>query len=381
MRLSILSGAVVCATTVLAKELPKNEEVAAGGSHTYVSYFKFGRTGSTVWGWTDPSSGREFIASGLYDGTSFIEVLPDGRLLHLGFLPSYAPTGPNSWWHEIRNYKEYMVIGSELAGHGLQIFDIEKVQLLDIDEANAPVVFDKEKDLTGHFADLPLGRTHNVVINEEASYGVAVSAAPRDGGCFGGLIFFHLKDPSNPVKLGCEPQDRYVHDAQCLIYRGPDTKYEGRDICYGFNEDTLTIYDVSDKNASKIISRTSYEGATYTHQGWVLDKSNQEWLLMDDEYDEEEVVGLAADGYPVTYIWDIRSLEAPKQTGLYKATNVGIDHNQYVIDGLSYQSNYATGLRVYDVSSIPSDPTGAGVCETAYFDIYPEDDSAPGGAR
>jgi len=29
--------------------------------------------------------------------------------------------------------------------------------------------------------------------------------------------------------------------AQCLVYHGPDTKYEGRDICYGYNEDTLTM--------------------------------------------------------------------------------------------------------------------------------------------
>ena len=38
-----------------------------------------------------------------------------------------------------------------------------------------------------------------------------------------------------------------------------------------------------------------------------------------------------------------------------------------------------SGLLVYDVSSIPSDPTGDSVCEIAYFDIYPEDDDAPGG--
>jgi hypothetical protein len=37
------------------------------------------------------------------------------------------------------------------------------------------------------------------------------------------------------------------------------------------------------------------------------------------------------------------------------------------------------GLRVYDISSIPSDPTGDSVCEIAYFDIYPEDDMEPGG--
>jgi len=30
---------------------------------------------------------------------------------------------------------------------------------------------------------------------------------------------------------------------RCIVYRGPDEKYVGRDICYGYNEDTLTIYD------------------------------------------------------------------------------------------------------------------------------------------
>lgn len=87
---------------------------------------------------------------------------------------------------------------------------------------------------------------------------------PRDQGCMGGLHFFSLEDPSNPVALGCDGQDGYVHDvggpqapstcecdgkktlltsgkAQCVIYRGPDAKYFGRDICYGYNEDTLTM--------------------------------------------------------------------------------------------------------------------------------------------
>lgn len=44
------------------------------------------RTGSTTWGWTDPESGREFIANGMYDGTAFIEILPEGRLFPVGFL-------------------------------------------------------------------------------------------------------------------------------------------------------------------------------------------------------------------------------------------------------------------------------------------------------
>ncbi|KAH8650523.1 hypothetical protein BGZ60DRAFT_534184 [Tricladium varicosporioides] len=351
--------------------------------YSFISHADMGAPtgeGSSAWGWSDPVSGREFVATGAYEGTSLLEINKAGQLVQLGFLPSYAPIGYYSTWHEIRAYKNYMLIGSELAGHGVQIFDMTKLLTVD---PKTPVIFkstsNDSSDLTGHFADLPLGRTHNVVINEELKYGIAVGAQPRNSTCRSGLIFFDLTDPSNPKSMGCDPQDGYVHDAQCLVYHGPDKKYEGRDICYGYNEDTLTIYDVTDKKASKVLSRTSYEGATYTHQGWVLDKNWQQYLLLDDEVDEEELAGPAADGYPVTYIWDISSLEAPKQTGIYKATNKGIDHNQYVINGLSYQSSYGAGLRVYDVSSIPSDPTGKSVCEVAYFDIYPEDDNAEGG--
>ncbi|CRK47571.1 hypothetical protein BN1723_007628 [Verticillium longisporum] len=227
-------------------------------------------TGSGSWGWTDPKTGREFAAIGMFDGTAFVEILKEGRLAQLGFLPVPAKTNPNALWKEIRGFKNYMIIGSELAGHG------------------------------------------------ENEYFAAVGARPRTDVCKSGLIFVDLKDPSNPKRLGCNGQDGYVHDAQCLTYHGPDTKYEGHQICYGYNEDTLTIYDVTDKANSKILSVTSYEGASYTHQGWVLDVNWQEYLLMDDEYDETDGLNPASDGYPVTYIWDIRSLEAPKNTGIYK---------------------------------------------------------------
>lgn len=241
------------------------------------------------------------------------------------------------------------------------------------------MTFDAKADLTGWFNELPAGRVHNIIINEELNYGVAVGAQPRNSSCKAGLIFIDLTDPSKPTTPGCNSQDGYVHDAQCLVYRGPDKKYYGRDICYAYNEDTLTIYDVTNKKNSTIISRISYEGASYTHQGWLLDRYNQEYLLLDDELDEEKKAGPSADGFPTTYIWDIKSLEKPKQTGYFKATTKGIDHNQYVIDGLSYQSNYGAGLRVVDVTSIPENPTGSDVCEVGFFDIYPEDDAAPGG--
>jgi hypothetical protein len=85
------------------------------------------------------------------------------------------------------------------------------------------------------------GRTHNIVINEEKKYAVAVGAQPRTDKCASGLIFIDLTNPAKPTSPGCAAQDGYVHDAQCIVYRGPDKAYVGRDICYAYNEDTLTM--------------------------------------------------------------------------------------------------------------------------------------------
>ncbi|KAK4235075.1 hypothetical protein C8A03DRAFT_46719 [Achaetomium macrosporum] len=333
--------------------------------------------GAGSWGWTSPD-GREFVAIAQEDGTAFAEVSKKGKLIYLGRLPQYDTAAP-SLWREIKGYKSYILIGSEAERHGVQIFDLSKLQ--SVDPSN-PVVFSNEKDLAGFYSEqLPLGRSHNVVTNEELGYGVATGFQPRNGPLRAGLVFFDLTDPSNPKTLGGTGADGYVHDAQCLVYRGPDKKYYGRDICYGYDEDSLTIFDVSDKQNIKVISNTSYEGFAYTHQGWVLDPKWQQYLIADDEYDEYDKQGLAADGYPISYIWDISSLESPKQTGHYKGLRKGIDHNQFVKDGFAYQSNYGLGLSILDLRSVPRDPTGKGIKEVAYFDIHPEDDHLPGGGN
>lgn len=328
-------------------------------------------SGSSSWGWTSPE-GREFGAIGQADGTAFIEISKTGRVTYLGRLPQQSVT---SQWREIRTVKNYFVIGSEASNHGVQIFDARKLLTV-----TSPKTFSTTSDIS-LFNGLPSGRTHNVVSLEEKNFAVAVGAQPRTDKCRSGLIFIDLSNPASPTTPGCAPGDGYVHDAQCLVYRGPDTRYAGRDICYGYNEDTLTIYDVTNKAAATIISRTSYTGASYTHQGVVLDPNNQEFLLLDDELDEEDGAGPASDGFPATFIWDIRDLRAPKQTGVYKSSVRSIDHNQYVYNGLSFQSNYGAGLRVLDVSSVPSDPTGKGIKEVAFFDIFPDDDAQPGGGN
>ena len=345
----------------------------------------WGGRGSSSWGWTS-ADGREFVAIGQYDGTAFAEITSEGKLSYLGRLPQYDAIGSN--WREIRIVNDIAVIGSEAIKHGVQFFDMKKI--LDLDPAD-PKNFTQD-DLTGHWNELPKGRTHNIVVNHELNYAIACGSVGgnetvrvRDNlPCRGGLIFLDISDPTNVTSPGCAAADGYVHDAECLVYRGPDARYYGRDICYAYNEDTLTIYDVTNKagNYSNIISITDFPGAEYIHQGVVNNETWQEYLFLDDEFDERDArVGVASmgKGLPTTHIFDIRDLENIKYTGSFAGRTRSIDHNQYIFDGILYQSNYGNGFNVWDISSVTRDPTGAGVCEIGYIDITPEDDEAEGG--
>ncbi|KAF7365621.1 Unc-80-like protein [Mycena venus] len=49
-------------------------------------------------------------------------------------------------------------------------------------------------------------------------------------------------------------------------------------------------------------------------------------------------------------------------------------------DGLVYESNYRSGLRIVNASGITEDPMGAGFFEAAFFDVFPEDDAVGGEA-
>ncbi|KAL4767973.1 hypothetical protein BDW60DRAFT_211467 [Aspergillus nidulans var. acristatus] len=326
------------------------------------------REGNDVWGWTS-AEGREFGIVGQTDGVAFVEILEDGSLEYVGRLGTQ--TVPSTW-RDIKVIGDHAYIGSEAAGHGLQIFDLNKLTTA---SSSKPTVFSTKKDLTAWYRGF--GSSHNIVAHEETNMIYAVGTA-RNLSCAGGLWMVDVSDPANPTSPGCANEDGYVHDAQCVIYKGPDEKYIGQEICFNFNEDTLTIADVTDKKNPIQISKTPYVGASYTHQGWLVDENDHSYLLLDDELDEMDGTGSAANGHTTTYIFDIKDLSAPKHTGTYQSPVRSIDHNQYVVAGLSYQSNYGSGLRVVDVSSVFKDPTASGFREVGSFDVHPEDDAVGG---
>ena len=153
-------------------------------------------------------------------------------------------------------YADHAFIGSEADNHGLQVFDL--TQLRDIEPSTSSDINILEE--TAYYDQF--GSSHNIVINEDTGYLYAVGSYT----CLSGLHIVNIQDPADPQFETCFADDGYVHDAQSVVYKGPDADYQGREICFCYNENTLTIVDVEDKSNIKMISRVLYDNLYYTHQ-------------------------------------------------------------------------------------------------------------------
>ena len=294
-----------------------------------------------VWGWTDPDSGREYALVGRYDGTSFVDVSDPINPRYIGDLPLTEGARPDVW-RDIKVYRDHAFIVADGAGeHGMQIFDLTKLR----DVRGDPVTFEED----AHYDQI--ASAHNIVINEETGFAYAVGAGEGGETCGGGLHMINIQDPQTPLFAGCF-QDMgtgrqgtgYSHDAQCVIYHGPDVEHQGQEICFASNETALSIADVTDKASPVSLSTATYPNVAYAHQGW-LDEDHR-YFYMNDELDE---VGGNVD-QTRTLIWDIADLDDPILAREYLADNRSSDHNLYIRGDLMYQSNYLSGLRILDIS-------------------------------
>ncbi len=306
-----------------------------------------GGNGNDLWGWTDPTTGREYALMGRTSGTAFVDITDPELPVYLGNLPTQTS---NSSWRDIKTRGDYAFIVSEASGHGMQVFDLTELRSV----ASPPVTF----SATAHYSQF--GNAHNIVVNEDSGFAYAVGTST----CSGGLHMIDISDPLNPTNAGCFSADGYTHDAQCVNYLGPDPDYAGQEVCFNSNTDTLTIADVTDKANPAQISRTSYTGVGYTHQGWITD--DHRYFLINDELDE-----LNFGHNTKTYIWDIADLDNPTVIGIFVSEKAASDHNLYIHDGFVYQANYKAGLRILTLDDVAN----GNLTEVAYFDTFPSNDS------
>jgi choice-of-anchor B domain-containing protein len=315
-----------------------------------------------VWGWTDPETGRDYALVSRRDGAAFVDLTDPTRPRLVGSLPR-TPGARPTVWRDIKVVNHHAYVVSDGAGpHGMQVFDLTRLRSV----TDPPVTF------TADTLYDRIHSAHNVVADTASGFLYIVGANGGGETCGGGLHIVDARDPKSPVFAGCYNDATgarargYTHDAQCVVYRGPDTRYTGRQICVGSNESEINIADVTDKAQPVPIGRSGYPNVAYAHQGW-FDES-QRYFYMNDELDE---IGGLVDGTR-TLVWDLLELDDPILVKEYIGPVRSSDHNLFIRGNLAYMSNYGSGLRVLDISD-PENPQ-----EVAFFDSAPVGDNEPG---
>ena len=323
----------------------------------------FWGSANDVWGWVDAETDREYALAGRNDGMAFVDVSDPANPILKGNLP-LTDGAKESGWRDVKVYEDHAFIVADNAGqHGVQVFDLRRLRK----ENEEPVTYSEDAIYDG------IASAHNIVINEDTGFAYAVGSSSGGETCGRGLHMIDIRDPLAPVFAGCFTDKNtgpsgsgYTHDAQCVVYEGPDTDHQGKEICFSSNVTALSISDVTNKEAPVALSSAEYPNAAYAHQGWVTD--DFEYFYMNDELDDGrgKIVGTR------TLIWDITDLDDPQLASEFVSENLATDHNLYIQGDLMYQSNYLSGLRIFDISD------RINPVEVGFFDTVPYGDDEPG---
>lgn len=295
------------------------------------------------------ASGREYAIIGLSLGTGFVDVTDPDDAQIVAVLP-----GPTSSWRDIKTYQDHAYAVSE-GGGGIQVFDLSQIDAGIVTLANTVLTGGREQ-------------SHDVAINTESGmlYRLGGGGSP-----YLGMRIYSLATPSLPVFVG-EWHGRYCHDAQVVTWT--EAPWAGVEVAFCYADDTassgnpgIEILDVSDPANVGVIGSINLSQppifshpAWYSHQGWLSE--DRSYVYFNDEVDE------AANGNPTTTrIIDVSDLANPTQIAIFTNGNSARDHNLFTRDGLIFEANYRSGLRVFG-----GDPLAPH--EIAYFDTYPADD-------
>jgi len=429
---------VVQAAQQAGREPSAAERAAASPTEacqaSWLAFCDEGPGGNDMWGWVDPSSGREYALVNTRRDTAFFDVTSPLEPRLVGVLPMPnltlsageaaeaagvdAVVLGSSWWHDIKVSNGYAFIVSETAGHGLQVFELAQLGRAgdtaaaaaaataaaaaaaatgaasatgDGGSRSVPQTFEQAHRYLQYFH-----KAHNIAICEETGVAFVLGSDACKG-----LLVLNVSQPTNVLPVGpnggCFSAVGFLHDCECVVYRGADAAYAGRELCFCGNQPKsggddggeddgggrrlffpstdatlaptpaptpsapgctssprgqyMTIIDVTDKRAGPhIVACAPYPGGNYAHQGWLT--RNQSFVVFSDESDESiwsNAANAKAHGptRSATMIFDVRRLSAPALVAHWLHPRIGaITHNLYVRDGLVFQADYTAGVRV-----------------------------------
>jgi choice-of-anchor B domain-containing protein len=310
---------------------------------------------ANLWGFVHDCDAvdREYAVIGLNTGTAVVDVTDPANPVHVGIVP-----GVTSAWREVKVLQveapgsncddAYAYISTEGPG-GLQILDLSN---LPTTVTLANTLNDYSSSHTLYISNVDYA-TNKVLPGRTPFLYVAGSNLLN-----GRYRIYDLTNPTSPQLVTVNPGNAaltetrgfYMHDSTSLLITDNRTTQcaNGHNPCevlVDFNEQSVDLWDVTDKANPAFLSRTIYQNARYTHSGWPT--ADQQFLIVHDELDEVQVPGLLTSIYTL----DIRDLRNPSPTVSYTGTTTTTDHNGYTIGNRYYVSHYKRGLVIFDVTN------------------------------
>ncbi len=324
---------------------------------------------ANVWGFVHDCDAvdREYAVIGLNNGTAVVDVTDPANPIEVGTVQ-----GVQNSWREVKILQvetsdpgcdnAYAYLSTEGQG-GLQILDLSD---LPNSVTLANTLNDYSTSHTLYISNIDYA-TNKALPGRTPFLYIAGSNLLN-----GRFRAYDLSNPTNPQLVTVNPgipgvtetRGFYMHDSTSLLITGTQAAQQcenGHDPCevlVDFNEQSVDLWDVTDKASPAFLSRTTYQNARYTHSGWPT--ADQQFLIVHDELDETQVPGLLTSIYTL----DIRDLRNPVPTVSYTGTTTTTDHNGYTIGDRYYVSHYKRGLVIFDVSN------PLALREVAYFDTF-----------
>ena len=258
--------------------------------------------------------GREYAVLGTTTGTSIVRLTDPTNPVEVEFI-----SGPTSDWREMKQYRNWIYVGSEGAGTG------RGIQIISMEDPDNPRLVKTYRQ--------GFDTSHTVTID-------TTRAILYCNGTSIGMVALSLANPTSPTELGVF-SNFYVHD---LHVRG--TLGFAAAISDGFE----SILDLTNPGAPVELLRFQTP-ASFTHNSWTTEDGR--YLYVTEEN---------AGGKPKVY--DIQNLMAPVLKYTFGDLTAHIGHNVHIKGDTAFVSYYTAGVRLYDISD-PEKPV-----EFAYYDTF-----------
>jgi choice-of-anchor B domain-containing protein len=313
---------------------------------------------ANVWGFVDQNDGREYAVIGLNNGTAVVDVTDPANPREVGTVP-----GNVSSWREVKIYQEFHAptnrfrafayVTTEANGAGLQVINLGG---LPNTASLATTLGDTGSQHTDYVSNIDYA-TNMALPGAQPFLWLAGS---NIGG--GSWRVYDLSNAAQPQFIRQAPAAGYVHDATSMLITDARTSqcapgHNPCEIYVDFNENTVDLWDVTDKAAPVRLSSTTYSDVGYTHSGWPT--ADQRHIFVHDELEE-----LRRGLFTQIYTMNVDDLRNPFIVASYQGPDTTTDHNGYVKGGLLYVSHYRRGLVIFDASN------PAQLREIGHFDTF-----------